>query len=1288
MLSQRYARFCAGITLAILLTVLATVTACAERPFTRTAPSPEHLAVSQAVPAERPFTQPPPLPERLGFRQINIEHGLPHYGVFGIAQDHYGFIWLGTLDGLVRYDGNRFDVYRPDPSNPNAPSSGIIWELYADRDGVIWAGTLGAGLTRYDPRTEQFTRYRHNPADPESLSSDAIRAIYKDAAGTLWIGTLDGGLNRLDPQTGRFTHYRHDPDDPAGLSSDHVEAIVEDGHGGLWIATYGGLDRLDPQSGRFTHYRHEPGNPLGLGGNRVHALCLDRAGALWVGVYGVGLYRLDPALGRFVSYRYDPDDPTSLSSNDINAIYEDSSGGLWVATYDGLNRLNPDGTSFTRLHRAQPPFAGLASNNILTVTESRDGLLWVGSQDYGVTIIDSDPNGFNIYRADSAFPDGLSTGGIRAIAEDRDGTLWVGLFGAGLDRFDRTSGRAMHYRHDPNDPASLSHNQVVALLIDQDGVLWVGTNDGLNRFNRDRGDFTRYRHDLDDPTSLSHNDVYALLEDRAGVLWIATRGGGLCRFNRDRGDFTHYRHDPNDPASIGSDSLLTLLEDRSGALWIGTEDNGLDRFESATGSFTHYRHDLDDPTSIGAHTVATLFEDADGTLWAGVWNSGLDRFDPASDSFTHYRIRDGLLSDKINSIQEDAAGNLWLGSNQGLSKLDPRTSVISSFTNASAGLPHGGFSLNSSAQSSRGELLLGAANSLVTFFPAQIQPRSDVPPVVFTSFLLANRPVVVGGDSPLQASLNATDTLALSYRDRMIGFEFAALDYRAPQAVRYRYMLEGFDSDWIEVDSQQRVATYTNLNPGSYSFHVKAANGDEVWGSNVRSIRFIIVPPWWETWWFRTLVALAIAIGILGTVRLRLYRLQAQQRQLESEVAARTRELTAANEKLAVEVAERTRAEEAARVSRDEFQRQLQIENDLITAPDLTPLLNRILVQLSAVIEYITALIITVEGEKGVVRAARSNYLRIAPDSLQLDLNQLPEVRALLTRRTPLMVADLRQDDAMAQYLDVAFGQRIKGRNLIAVPLMVKGQSIGVLGITHTTPGYYTEDDIKHLEIFASPVAIALENARLRESAEHAAVIEERNRLARELHDAVTQTLFSASLIAEALPDIWQRSPAMAAQGVTDLRRLTAGALAEMRTLLLELRPTALTEKPLGQLLQLLCTAMSNRTAIAMKLEVDRDCILAGPVQVAFYRIAQEALNNVSKHAAAQQVVIRFDCAPDEATLRVTDDGQGFAVDDVRPDSLGFGIMRERAAEIEATLTITSQPGAGTDILLHWHAPA
>jgi Y_Y_Y domain/Two component regulator propeller len=399
----------------------------------------------------------------------------------------------------------------------------------------------------------------------------------------------------------------------------------------------------------------------------------------------------------------------------------------------------------------------------------------------------------------------------------------------------------------------------------KNGALWVGTyGGGVYRLDPVAGRFTPYLHDPADPRSLSRDAVADLHMDRSGVLWIGTRGGGLNRFDPTAGTFSVYRHDPTNPRSLSNDWASAIAEAPDGTLWIGTLGSGLNRLDPATGMISHYQHDSQDPTSLGDDNIWTLHVDRSGVLWIGTVGGGLDSFDPHRSIFTHYRERDGLASDRIVSILEDGqpgdrtAGDLWIGTGRGLSKLDRDRKTFHVY-GTSQGLPltefnRGGYT------TARGELLMTSIHGLIAFNPNAVPEDRAAAPVVFTSFLLANKPVPVGERSPLHQTIDQTDSIALTYADRVISLEFAALNYRAARQTRYRYKLEGFDGDWIEIDSTKRLVTYTNLVPSRYVFRVASANADGVWNPAGRAIALIITPAWWTTWWFRGL-AFALVAG-------------------------------------------------------------------------------------------------------------------------------------------------------------------------------------------------------------------------------------------------------------------------------------------------------------------------------------------------------------------------------------------------------------------------------------------
>jgi signal transduction histidine kinase/ligand-binding sensor domain-containing protein len=824
------------------------------------------------------------------FMHLTLEDGLSDQRVQALLQDRDGFLWFGTNNGLNRYDGHDIVNYRNDPADRYSVSGNLIEHLYEDKSGTMWVGTR-SGLNAFDRKTGRFTQYRHDPADPGSLSDNAVITIYEDRSRALWLGT-SSGLNRFDRATGRFTVYHHDPRDPHSLAHDTVRAITEDRSGTLWVGTLNGLSRFDRATETFTTYRHDPLNPRSLSHDVVWDIREDRAGKLWVGTDGGGLSRYDATTDGFTHYRHDPNNAFTLSGDRIAYIFEDAAGALWVSTFgSGLNVLDPARQRFTR-HRHDPTDpTSLRSDYLDEIISDRSGLIWIGTHGSGVNVHDPRRSAFTIYRHDPQIAASLASNNVWTVSEDRNGSLWVGTQDAGLDRIDRKGERVVHYPPDPHNPRGLGHEWVAALEPDPSGALWVGTyGGGLYRLDQAGSTFTSYRYDRANPHSLSHDAIADLHLARSGTLWVGTRGGGLGRFDPSSNTFMTYWHDPANPGSLSSNWVWAIAEDARGDLWIGTLGGGLNRLEPATGRITRFRHDPQDPTSLSDDSIWTLHVDRSGVLWVGTFGGGLDRLDPGADAFLHYREGDGLASDRVISVLEDggtgdAAGNLWVATGRGLSKLDRHRKFFRTY-GTTQGLPlteynRGGYTTRD------GEVLIGSVHGLIAFDPKEIVENRDVPSIVLTDFRLANKPVVVGDGSPLRQVINATDSITLTHADRIVSFKFAALNYRAPRQIRYRYRLEGFDDDWIEVDSTRRLVTYTNLAPGEYVFHVTAANEDGVWNEAGRAVSLVVTPPWWATWWFRGLALALMVAFVTGLYALRVSSLKRRRRALEAEIIER-----------------------------------------------------------------------------------------------------------------------------------------------------------------------------------------------------------------------------------------------------------------------------------------------------------------------------------------------------------------------------------------------------------------
>ncbi len=793
----------------------------------------------------------------LRFERLTPEQGLSQSQVYAILQDRQGFIWIGTGEGLNKYDGYSFTVYKLDTADPTSLVDNAVRSLYEDRQGTLWVGTNN-GLSRFDRDTQTFTRYRHDPDDPQSIAAPWVADIAEDAGGTLWFGTITGGMNRFNRENQTFSAYKVTPEARGSL-------MYIDRAGTFWVGNSEGLHTFDPASRQFTPVVYEPAEP----GRDVYALQQDRQGFLWIGTEQ-GLYRFDRERQTSTHYTHDPDNPDSLSDNWVSTIHEDQTGTLWVGTYSaGLNRFDPESETFSRYQHSPTSPTSISSNTIYTLYEDRTGLLWIGTA-AGINIFNPRTRAFNHYTADPEQPDGLANSDIAAFAVEPDGNLWVGTWEGGLSYFDRDAATITTYRHDPADPRSLSHDTVYALYRDRAGMLWVGTyGGGLNRFDPATERFTRYRHDPDKPTSLSNDVIPTIYQDQRGTLWVAGEEG-LNRFNPATERFTRYLHDPDDPTSLSHSEISSIYEDPAGTLWVGTWGGGINRFDPDRQIFQRYTHEPDDPGSLSDNRVFSITGDAAGTIWVGT-TTGLNRLDPGTERFKRYTENDGLPANAVRCLVVDDSGTIWLSGSRGLAALDPTTGALRRFT-ARDGLQGDGFNGGSCFRAPDGELFFGGSNGFNAFDPQQLtnNPHPPPPPVVLTGFDLLNEPVNLGQD------LATLTELPLSYRDAVISFEFAALDYAHPDRNQYAYKLEGFDADWVAAGTR-RAVTYTNLDGGDYTLRVRGANSDGVWNAAGLTVAISVTPAPWQTWWAYSLYALAAVGFVAGYVR---DRTRAQAREL------------------------------------------------------------------------------------------------------------------------------------------------------------------------------------------------------------------------------------------------------------------------------------------------------------------------------------------------------------------------------------------------------------------------
>lgn len=791
--------------------------------------------------------------EALTFAHLTVDDGLPENTVRAILQDHLGFLWFGTHNGVVRYDGREMvDAWHDTGDSTAAPrffvsslledGGGAIWigtvltgvwrldprlercvqvvpapgppgggrgqhdpELCLDHDGAILVAWNGYGLCRIDPDQLSVTWTRHDPRDPASLPTDRLSGVLVDRDGRLWLGTEGEGILTRGAGEPGFRQFRHDPADPSSLADDVVTGFHETANGGVWILTFHGLSQWLPAAAAFRNARPDQASSLESAGYLLDA-CDGADTTLWIGA-AVGLYRFDPQTGAFRLHAHDADDPRSLAKGPVLSVCRDDAGLIWAGTWHaGLDKLNPAAQKFARFgHDPRDP-GSLDDDVVMALHEDAAGALWVGTGT-------------------------MSTGGTRG----------------GLNRLDPATGRATHLGF-PDAGATLVRG-VQSLAEDRAGVLWLGTNAGLWRLDRGAARPVRMQHGPPHGGGIGDVAVRCLLVDREGDLWAGAFREGLYRIDPD-GGVVRFRHDPADPGSLAQDQIICLAQDPSGDLWIGTDSHGLDRLRAGATTFEHAY----DPQA-GLASIIDLHVDARGRLWLGTY-AGLLQYEPGRGVVRAFTSRDGLPSNVVTSILGDDAGCLWAATGRGLVRVDPATGVVRAY-DASDGLPTSRLAY-ARCRCADGALAFGGEDGLCVFEPSRFVDDRFEPAVVLTDLRLDDQPVRPGPDSPLAVGLPYTAALALPHHRNDLTLAFAALHFANPERIRYRCRLAPYDDTWRDLGTQHTVA-YTNLDPGRYRFEVQGTNGDGVWSGHLAGLDLVIRPPWWRTPWAYAIYVLAAA---------------------------------------------------------------------------------------------------------------------------------------------------------------------------------------------------------------------------------------------------------------------------------------------------------------------------------------------------------------------------------------------------------------------------------------------
>lgn len=827
-------------------------------------------------------------PQSFKFNNLTVENGLSNNDVNTLIQDKTGFIWFGTEDGLNRYDGYNFKVFRHNPSDSNSLADNTIWALMEDSKGFLWIGTKSGKLNRYDPVKESFTLHQFTPNIDRSSS---IAALFEDSKGNIWIGTRTRGIYRLNPDSNEISHWNRNDSIPSSLSNQSVRAITEDKSGNIIIGTYSGLNKFNPSTPDkgFEKFFYKADDPNSLSDKEIYNLSKSTSddNTIWIGTVK-GLTKFNSMTNTFSRIEIPNPDKLQFGSGASTVIEEliDSEKILWIDTYSGFVRMNLNsGKSFRFVNDEKNPNS-IIDNQINKTIKDRSGVIWVATEN-GISFYSSKNSKFNSpFSSDYQFY--LDAVGdkknLKAITQYENGDIWLG-FSNGLVSIKKSEQSASVIKD-----ALFNNLNVWSLAAHKNNSLWIGTfGQGLKQLDvqtKETKDWLLI-YELKKTKTVPY--IKSLFKDANNNIWVGYWGSGLARIEPGSGKYMVWNRVQTEPESLSDSDVWSIVEDRFNRIWIATLNGGLDLFiDKDEGKFRNWTKSTGNKKGLNSENVFTIYESKKGeyskhkdlvVLWLGT-SSGLNQFvitnnsssDPYNFGFqiNSYTIEDGLADNSVHSILEDEDGNLWLGTGMGISYFDVKNKTFTNFTTED-GLYGNNMNPGAAIKLDNGLMIFGSTKGLNIFDPKETKLSDYKPAVILTDFQIFNKSIEAGINSPLKKSITHTKEIQLSHNQDVFSFEFSALDYNSPQSIQYAYKMEGFDEDWIETENR-RFVTYTNLNPGKYIFNVKSTNADGVWSNETVSLEVKINSPWWATLWAYGFYTILIIIGLLAIRRFEMNR--------------------------------------------------------------------------------------------------------------------------------------------------------------------------------------------------------------------------------------------------------------------------------------------------------------------------------------------------------------------------------------------------------------------------------
>ncbi|WP_256011893.1 hybrid sensor histidine kinase/response regulator transcription factor [Desertivirga xinjiangensis] len=799
--------------------------------------------------------------QTIAFTSLSSKNGLSSNTINAILKDHYGFIWFATDDGLNKFDGTTFTVYRHDPGDSASIESNQITSLYEDKSGNLWIGTNGGSLSIYNRKKDNFANLKFNSGDRRLNST--INAIVSDAYGKVWVAHY-GGLSIIDPKRSSLFTFPIDPGNNDKLPTKVILSLFEDRQRQMWIGTNKGLLRFDRKTRKFIRYNHDSENSFSLGGDGVKAITQDASGTLWVGTTK-GLNMILPSGKDFKSLIQTSGLPSALSNKNIFALAFDNEGRLWIGTEKGLYLLNRKSGEVTELVPNKRNKHSLTSQSIRCIyLDTVSGIYWLGTYQGGINKHDRNLSLFHSKSSDPFDARGLPAAIVTSFAEKNNNETYIGTDGGGLSLFDRRTGLFNHIPIPMSDKSSKDLS-VHALEMTRGKKLWIGTyGDGLFLYNTVSSKFTQFKMSSG-PASLNHNEVFCIKEDRSGNVWVGTNGGGLNVYNPEANAFVKYHGDfkKESPFYLPINGYIrAITEDKAGNIWIGSHGAGIAMYDRLSKKFTHY---VSYNSKLTNNIALSLLSDKNNNIWVGTNGGGLCLFNKKTKQFIAFTEKDGLSNSVVHKIIEDGENKLWLSTNTGISSFDLLTRKFTNYSYYN-GVQNSNFVRGAGLRLADGEIFFGGLEGFNYFKPSDLRKNKNIPPVLFTDLKVANRSITPLDSSVLESHISVASEINLDYKQNF-SLSFIGLSYTAPQQNQYSYKLEGFDKDW-SYPSTYRTASYTNLDPGEYVFRVKASNNNGIWNNEGASIKIIVKPPFWRTIYAYLFYFISI-IGLLSYFRYR-----------------------------------------------------------------------------------------------------------------------------------------------------------------------------------------------------------------------------------------------------------------------------------------------------------------------------------------------------------------------------------------------------------------------------------